>query len=325
MTADRASAFWITGPGQGEIRTEALARCGAGEVRVRALYSGISRGTETLVFRGEVPPSEYVRMRSPFQAGEFPAPVKYGYASVGEVEDGPEGFRGRRVFCLHPHQTRYVVPASAAHAIPDAVPPRRAVLAANLETAINGLWDADVRVGDRVSVVGAGALGCLVARLAAQMPGCEVELVDPNPHRAEVAAALGARYAHPDAARGEADLVVHASGTPEGAQLALALAGFEATVVELSWFGERSVPLPLGAAFHARRLTLRSSQVGTVAAAQRARWSPARRLELALRLLDDPALDALITGEDRFADLPRTLARLAAAPGNTICHRIVYE
>jgi len=325
MTADRASAFWITGPGQGEIRTEALARCGAGEVRVRTLYSGISRGTETLVFRGEVPPSEYARMRAPFQAGEFPAPVKYGYASVGEVEDGPEELRGRRVFCLHPHQTRYVVPASAVHAIPEAVPPRRAVLAANLETAINGLWDADVRVGDRVSVVGAGTLGCLVARLAARMPGCEVELVDPNPRRAEVAAALGARYARPDAASGEADLVVHASGTPEGARLALALAGFEATVVELSWFGERSVALPLGAAFHARRLTLRSSQVGAVAAAQRARWSPARRLELALRLLEDPALDALITGEDRFADLPRTLARLAAAPGDTICHRIVYE
>jgi 2-desacetyl-2-hydroxyethyl bacteriochlorophyllide A dehydrogenase len=325
MSSDRASAFWITGPGQGEIRAERLPRCGAGEVRVRALYSGISRGTEALVFRGEVPPSEYARMRAPFQAGEFPAPVKYGYASVGEVEDGPEDLRGRRAFCLHPHQTRYVVPASAVHAIPDAVPPRRAVLAANLETAVNGLWDADVRVGDRVAVVGAGALGCLVARLAARIPGCEVELIDPNPRRAAVAAALGARFAHPDAARGEADLVVHASGTPEGAQLALGLAGFEAKVVELSWFGSRSVALPLGAAFHARRLTLTSSQVGAVATAQRARWTHARRLGLALRLLDDPALDALITGEDRFADLPRALARLAAAPGDTICHCIAYE
>jgi threonine dehydrogenase-like Zn-dependent dehydrogenase len=325
MSADRASAFWITGPRQGEIRTESLARCSAGEVRVRALYSGISRGTETLVFRGEVPPSEYARMRAPFQAGEFPAPVKYGYASVGEVEEGPADLVGRRVFCLHPHQTGYVVPATAVHPLPDGVPPQRAVLAANLETAINGLWDAGVHIGDRVAVVGAGALGCLVARLAARVPGCEIELIDPNGRRAEVASALDVRYAHPDSAHGEADLVVHASGTPEGAQLALALASFEAIVVELSWFGDRTVALPLGAAFHARRLTLKSSQVGTVATAQRARWTHSRRLALALRLLDDPALDVLITGEDRFTDLPRTMARLAADPADTICHRIRYD
>jgi threonine dehydrogenase-like Zn-dependent dehydrogenase len=294
-------------------------------VRVRALYSGISRGTETLVFRGEVPPSEYARMRAPFQAGEFPAPVKYGYASVGEVEEGPADLVGRRVFCLHPHQTGYVVPATAVHPLPDRVPPQRAVLAANLETAINGLWDAGVHIGDRVAVVGAGALGCLVARLAARVPGCEIELIDPNGRRAEVASALDVRYAHPDSAHGEADLVVHASGTPEGAQLALALASFEAIVVELSWFGDRTVALPLGAAFHARRLTLKSSQVGTVATAQRARWTHSRRLALALRLLDDPALDVLITGEDRFTDLPRTMARLAADPADTICHRIRYD
>jgi 2-desacetyl-2-hydroxyethyl bacteriochlorophyllide A dehydrogenase len=325
MTTDRAHAFWITGPGHGEIRSEPLARCSTGEVRVRTLYSGISRGTETLVFRGEVPPTEYGRMRAPFQAGELPAPVKYGYVSVGEVEDGPDALRGRRVFCLFPHQSGYVVPATAVHTLPDGVPPQRAVLAAYLETAINGLWDADVRAGDRVAVVGAGALGCLIARLAAQIPGCEVELVDSNSRRAPVAAALGARFADPAAARGDADVVLHASGTAEGARRALALAGFEATVVELSWFGTREIALPLGESFHARRLTLKSSQVGSVAAAQRARWTHTRRLELALRLLDDPALDALITGEDRFADLPGVMARLAAAPGDTICHRIRYD
>jgi threonine dehydrogenase-like Zn-dependent dehydrogenase len=325
MTADRASAFWITGPGQGEIRTEPSRRCGPGEVRIRALYSGISRGTEAIVFRGEVPPGEYARMRAPFQSGDFPAPVKYGYSSVGEVEEGPPDLVGQRVFCLFPHQTRYVVPVSAVHLLPDGVPSPRAVLAANLETAINGLWDADVRAGDRVCVVGAGALGCLVARLAARVPGCEVELVDPNPRRAEVATALGVRHAPPGAARGGADVVIHASGTPDGARLALGLAGFEATVVELSWFGERPVPLPLGAAFHSQRLTLKSSQVGSVAAAQRARWTHARRLALAVRLLDDPALDVLITGEDRFAELPRTIARLAADPADAICHRIRYD
>jgi threonine dehydrogenase-like Zn-dependent dehydrogenase len=294
-------------------------------VRVRTLYSGISRGTEALVFRGEVPPGEYARMRAPFQAGTFPAPVKYGYASVGEVEEGPEALLGRRVFCLYPHQTRYVVPADAVRPLPENVPSGRAVLAANLETAINGLWDAQLHVGDRVAVVGAGALGCLVAWLAGRVPGCEVELVDRNSRRSAIARALGVGFAAPDAARREADLVCHATGTADGARLALALAGFEATVVELSWFGNRVVPLPLGEEFHARRLTLRSSQVGTVPAAQRARWTRERRLDLALRLLAAPALDALITGEDRFADLPRTMARLAAEPGDAVCHRIAYQ
>jgi threonine dehydrogenase-like Zn-dependent dehydrogenase len=324
MSADDARAFWITGPCQGEIRSEPLVRCKPGEVRVRALYSALSRGTETLVFRGEVPPGEYERMRAPFQGGDFPAPVKYGYISVGEVEDGPPALSGRRVFCLHPHQTRYVVPAEAVRPLPEDVPAERAVLAANLETAINGLWDADPRLGDRIAVVGAGTLGCLVAWLAGRMPGCEVELIDTNPARAAVARALGVGFAAPGAARPEADLVVHASGAPEGAALALELAGFEATVLELSWFGARAVPLALGAGFHAKRLTLKSSQVGNVAPAQRARWSRARRRDLALRLLADPAPDALVTGEDRFEDLPKVLARLTEAPGNTLCHRIVY-
>jgi len=322
---DNTRAFWITGPSRAEIRSEPLARCSPDEVRVRALYSGVSRGTETLVFRGEVPPSEYERMRAPFQQGAFPAPVKYGYTSVGVVEEGPEPLCGRRVFCLHPHQTHYVVPAAAVLPLPEGLPPGRAVLAANLETAINGLWDAELRLGDRVAVVGAGALGCLAAWLAARVPGCEVELVDLDPRRASIARALGAGFAPPERARRGADLVVHASGTPDGAHLALELAAFEATVLEMSWFGTRTVPLPLGERFHSQRLTLKASQVGAVAAAQRARWTRERRLDLALRLLAEPGLDALISGEDRFEDLPRVMARLAAEPGDTVCHRIVYE
>ncbi|MCP5149897.1 MAG: dehydrogenase [Chromatiales bacterium] len=321
-----ARAFWVTTPGRGEIRDEVLPTPGADEVEVRALASGISRGTETLVFRGEVPPSEHQRMRAPFQCGEFPAPVKYGYASVGMVEDGPPALRGRAVFCLHPHQTRYVVPASAVLPLPDDLPPGRAVLAANLETAINGLWDGGPRVGDRISVVGAGTVGCLVGWLAGRIPGCEVTLVDVEPARAEVARALGLRFATPDTAPGEADLVVHASGAPEGLVTALGLAGLEATVLEMSWFGSREVTLPLGAAFHARRLTLRASQVGQVAGARRARWSHRRRLALALDLLGDPALDAVVTDECTFEALPRTMALLASpgAASSTLTTRVCY-
>ena len=325
MQTNESRAFWIVAPGRGEIRAERLdAHAPVVDVVVRALYSVISRGTEALVFNGSVPVSEYARMRAPFQAGEFPGPVKYGYASVGEVEQGPAELTGRHVFVLHPHQTRYVVPADAVHVLPEHVPPARAVLAANLETAINVIWDAQPQVGDRVSVVGAGTVGCLIAWLAARIPGCQVELVDVNPHRAAVARALGANFAAPAAATEDADLVVHASGSPEGLARACALAAFEATIVEASWYGNRVVPLALGEAFHARRLTLKSSQVGAVAASQRARWDTRRRMQLALSLLVDPVLDVLITGESAFEDLPATMAALATSPGNTLCHRIKY-
>ena len=318
VVAESARAFWVVEPGRGEIREEPLPLPGNGEVRVRALYRGVSRGTEALVFGGRVPASEYARMRAPFQDGEFPAPVKYGYASVGEVDDG------RRVFVLYPHQTEYVVPHAALHLVPQDVPVGRAVLAANMETAVNGLWDAAPRVGDRVSVIGAGTVGCLAGYLAARTAGCDVELVDVNAGRAAVAQTLGVPFASPERARGEADVVIHASGTAEGLATSLRLAAFEAVVVEMSWYGDRSVALPLGEAFHARRLTIRSSQVGHIAPPQRARWDTRRRMALALSLLRDPALDALITGESAFDELPQVMTRLASSPGDTLCHRIRY-
>jgi threonine dehydrogenase-like Zn-dependent dehydrogenase len=319
-----ARAFWTTGAGRGEIRDERLPAPSADMVVVRAEWSGVSRGTESLVFTGRVPPSEYQRMRAPFQTGHFPWPVKYGYASVGIVESGPDRLIGRRVFALHPHQTRYAVPVSAVHVVHDDVPPRRAVLAANLESAINGLWDAGPRVGDRVTVVGAGTVGCLVAWLAGQIPGCSVELVDINPRRAAVASALKVRFSSPETATQNSDVAFHTSGVPAGLLIALRTAGFEATIVDMSWYGDAQVALPLGEAFHAQRLTLKSSQVGSVAPVRRARWSSARRLELALALLADGALDVLMTGESAFEELPDVMARLSTAPGDTLCHCIRY-
>jgi NADPH:quinone reductase-like Zn-dependent oxidoreductase len=325
LAGEDARSFWVAEPNRGEIRVETLPRAADDDAVVRALYSGISRGTETLVFAGAVPPSEHERMRAPFQAGAFPAPVKYGYSNVGIVESGPAALVGRHVFCLYPHQTRYVVPAAALHELPPGVPPARAVLAANLETAINGLWDASPRAGDRIAVVGAGTVGCLVAWLAARTPGAEVQLVDVDQRKRAVAAELGVTFAPASGAANDADLVVHASGTEAGLGLALELAGFEATVLELSWYGARRPAVALGEAFHSRRLTLKSSQVGAVAAAQRARWTPARRMRLALRLLAEPKLDALISGESAFEELPRVLARLATPSEYTLCHRIRYS
>jgi 2-desacetyl-2-hydroxyethyl bacteriochlorophyllide A dehydrogenase len=324
VAADEARAFWVAEPGRGEIRAAHVPAPGPDDVVVRARFSGVSRGTEALVFQGRVPASEHARMRAPFQEGAFPAPVKYGYASVGTIERGADGMVGRNVFTLYPHQTRYVVPLTAVTVLPDSVPPQRAVLAANLETAINGAWDAGPHVGDRVSVVGAGTVGCLVAWIAGRIAGCDVELVDVNPRRASIARALGVRFADPASATDGADVVIHASGSASGLALALRLAAFEATIVEMSWYGDQDVPVALGEGFHARRLTLKSSQVGSIAGTQRARWDAARRMQLALSMLADPALDLLITGESEFDALPELMAQLATAPGDTLCHRIRY-
>jgi len=275
---DEARAFWVAAPGRGEIRARRLRSLALGELLIRARASAISRGTETLVFRGEVPQSEWQRMRCPFQEGEFPGPVKYGYAVAGVVEDGPAELCGRRVFCLHPHQDRF-----------------------------------------------AGVVGTLVAGLAARLPGAEVELIDIDPSRATLAAALGCRFAPPQQARGEADLVIHASGAPEGLVTALAIAGFEATVIEMSWYGTRVVPLALGGGFHSRRLTLRSSQVGAVPPGRRERWSRRRRLALALSLLRDPVFDLLLSGETDFSALPELMALLAASSVGVLCHTVRYD
>ena len=314
----------MTAPGRGEIRDEPLREPATGEVLIRALYSGISRGTEALVFSGHVPQSEWSRMRAPFQEGAFPAPVKYGYSMVGRVEQGPDAFANQTVFVLHPHQTRFIVPADAVYVLADGVDPGRTVLAANLETAVNGVWDAAPHVGDRIAVIGAGTVGCLAAWLVSRIPGCRVELVDIKPQRATVARALGVSFAEPAAAVRDADLVIHASGTPEGLQLALQVAGVEARIVELSWHGDRTVSLPLGGPFHARRLTIVSSQVGSIAVSQRPRWDTQRRMRLVMTLLRDPALDVLISGESHFEELPEVMARLAREPGDALCHRIRY-
>ncbi|MFJ9906919.1 zinc-binding alcohol dehydrogenase [Streptomyces sp. NPDC101152] len=319
-----ARAFWLGRPGQGEIRDVHLPEPGEDEVLVRSLFSGVSRGTETLVFRGGVPESQYAAMRAPFQEGDFPAPVKYGYLSVGVVEAGAEELLGRTVFCLYPHQTRYVVPASAVTVVPDTVPAERAVLAGTVETAVNALWDAAPLVGDRIAVVGGGMVGCSVAALLARFPGVRVQLVDADPARAKVAQALGIDFAPPADALGGCDLVVHASATEQGLTRALELLTAEGTVLELSWYGDRRVALPLGEDFHSRRLVIRSSQVGAVSPARRSSRSYADRLALALDLLADPALDALVTGESAFEELPDVLPKLASGEIPALCHRVRY-
>ena len=307
-----AFAFWVRAPGRGEIRRVTVPEPGPDEVLVRTLRSGVSRGTETLVFGGHVPVAQRQVMRAPHQDGDLPGPVKYGYLSVGVVEKGPAELRGRTVFCLYPHQSAYVVPARAVTVLPDDVPPARAVLAGTVETAVNALWDAGPLLGDRVAVVGAGMVGCCVARLLARIPGTRVAMIDVDPSRAEVAAA-------------GLDLVVHTSATSAGLQTSLDLLASEGTVLELSWYGDAETHLSLGGSFHSGRLGIRASQVGAVATARRARRTPAQRLVLALELLGDPAFDALLTGESPFDELPDVMAKLANGELPALCHSLVYD
>lgn len=321
---DIAQALWYTAPGQAEIREEPLASPGPGDLRVRAHYGALSRGTEALVAAGRVPPSEFERMRAPFMGGNFPFPVKYGYATVGRVEDGPSELMGRMVFALHPHQSVFNIPASAVVSLPENVPPERAVLAANMETALNAVWDAAPGAADRVAIVGVGAVGAMVAFLCGRFPGAEVTLVDINPARAELARELGVGFARPEAARPDCDLVVHASGSAAGLATAIALAGEEATVLELSWYGDAAVTASLGGAFHSQRLRLISSQVGKIAPSHRPRWTHYRRLSAALGLLSDARLDTLLAPAVPFTELPRRLPDILDAKRGVLCQLITY-
>ena len=320
----RAQALWYVAPGKAEIRSEPVAPLAAGEVRVRAVASALSRGTERLVFSGRVPESEFERMRAPFMSGAFPFPVKYGYAMVGRVEEGTPDLKGRLCFALYPHQTVFNLPAENIVLLPEELPSERAVLAANMETALNALWDGQPGPADRIAVVGAGVLGLLVARLCAQMSGTEVTVVDINPERAATAAKLGAAFASPDKAPDNCDIVFHTSASAAGLATALRLAGDEATVLELSWYGADEVKVPLGDVFHSRRLKLISSQVGKIAPSHRPRWDYGRRLTAALGLLNDPALDALIAPPIAFADLPAKLPDILIPTSGALCQLVRY-
>ena len=321
---ETAQALWYAAPGLAEIRPETLGALAPGSVRVRALHGAVSRGTEALIFNGRVPESEFQRMRAPFMGGAFPFPVKYGYATVGRVEAGPAELLGKSVFSLHPHQTLFDVPVAGVVQLPEDLPPQRGVLAANMETALNAVWDVEPGRFRNVAVVGAGVLGALAGYLFSRLMTAAVTLVDVDPARAALADALSLQFAAPDAAPGDRDLVVHTSASAKGLTTALNLAGDEATVLELSWYGAGDVAVPLGGAFHSRRLKLISSQVGKVAPSHRATWTHRQRLAAALELLADARLDALLAPAIRFADLPAQLPKILAPGSGVLCQRIEY-
>jgi threonine dehydrogenase-like Zn-dependent dehydrogenase len=319
-----AQALWYVGPGQAEIRQERLAPLAEGQVRVRSRYSAISRGTEALIASGRVPESEYQRMRAPFMGGHFPFPVKYGYATVGEIEAGPAPLVGRNVFALHPHQTKFDLPAEAVVPVPGDIPLPRAALAANVETALNATWDAAPGPSGRIAVIGAGVVGVLVGFLCGRIEGADVTLIDVDPARRDLARALNLNFATPDDAPTDCDFVFHSSATAEGLSTALSIAGDEATIVELSWYGAGAVAVPLGGAFHSRRLKIISSQVGKVAPSRRASFTHRQRLEAAIKLTAHPHLDALLAPAIAFGDVPARLADILKPRSGVLCQLISY-
>ncbi|XAS64539.1 zinc-binding alcohol dehydrogenase [Micrococcaceae bacterium Sec5.8] len=322
--AQHATAYWTVGPGKGELRRGDLPAAGPGEALVRTLYSGISKGTEMVVHNARVPDCVADRMAAPNQEGTFPSPVKFGYLSVGVVEDGPADWLGKTVFCLYPHQDRYIVPVEKLTVVPLDVPARRAVLTGTVETAVNGIWEAGPRLGDRVAVIGAGLVGGMVAKLLSTFPLGRLQLIDIDPAKEEFADALGVDFTHPDDALGDCDIVIHCSASEAGLARALQLAGDDSDIIEMSWYADRNASVPLGEDFHARRLSIRASQVGAVARARRHRRTNADRLQLAVSLLRDPGFEVFLTGTSPFAELPDVVQRLSDGRLDALCHVIEY-
>lgn len=322
--ADRADALIYVQPGRAEIRPVDLPPMAPGLVEVRTRHSALSRGTERLVFEGRVPESEHARMRAPFQEGDFPFPVKYGYAATGVVTDGPAALIGRTVFALHPHQTRFRLPEDAVLPLPEGVPPGRAVLGANAETALNAIWDAAPRPGARVLVLGAGLLGSLIAAFLSRRSDMAVHVADRDPERHRLHGDFNIAFHAPEALPGGFDIVFHTTASADGLQSALDALAFEGRVIELSWYGDRPVSVALGGSFHSRRLSILSSQVGHVAPARRASISRRDRLAAALAMLSDTRLETLVTRRCAFRDLPGAMAGLLAPDAPGIATRIDY-
>lgn len=320
-----SQSLWYVAPERVEIRSETLGPLPKNSVQVRTLFSALSRGTESLVFKGLIPESEYIRMGAPFMGGKLPFPVKYGYSNVGRIELGPPELIGRLVFSLMPHQSIFQTDAANILLIPEEIPAQRAVLAANMETALNAVWDAAPGPGDRIVIIGAGVLGCLIAYLCGHLPGAEVTLVDINPEREDIATKLGVRFSSPELAPKDCDLVIHCSASAAGLSTAIASAGEEATILELSWYGSNKIDVSLGGAFHSRQLKLQSSQVGHVSLSRRPRWNHRRRLSTALGMLSDSRLDSLLTKPISFESLPSELPKIFGTQSSALYCLIQYS
>jgi 2-desacetyl-2-hydroxyethyl bacteriochlorophyllide A dehydrogenase len=293
-----AVSVWLPRAREVELRRESVANVQPSDVRIAAIASAISHGTEMLVFRGLVP--EGLELDLPTLRGSFTFPIKYGYASVGRVVEAGADVGclavGDAVFVHHPHQSTYVVPATMPIRLPDGLDPLLGVFLANVETAVNVVVDAAPRLGERVAVFGQGVVGLLITQLLRRTGVSQIVVVEPVAQRRDLALALGADVAlESGGSISDVDLAIEVSGNAAALDAALNSVAFGGTVVVASWYGTKTVPLMLGGAFHRRRLRIVSSQVSTIDAALQPRWTHQRRLALASQLLSELELTSLIT------------------------------
>jgi threonine dehydrogenase-like Zn-dependent dehydrogenase len=320
----RARAFWLTGKGRGALKREALPDPGGEEwCVVRAMFSAVSPGTERLVADGKVPVALRKEMRCPYMGGNFPFPVKYGYSLVGEVVQGPVELRGRKVHVLHPHQDVCVVRSEDVRPLPDDLPPARATLASNMETAVTAAWDSGVALGERVLVVGFGIVGSLIARIFGLGPAVDLEIAEKRPDRRRLAESMGFRATGRPSAE-SFDVAFDTSGTPAGLQTAIDSVGVEGRVVAVSWFGAEPVRLDLGGSFHSRRKRIIGSQVSRIPGSLRPRWDIRRRTELVFRLLERPEFDLHVGPTVPFTELPKAFETLVRRSPGGLSPLIMY-
>ncbi|HEX8967703.1 MAG TPA: zinc-binding alcohol dehydrogenase [Chloroflexota bacterium] len=325
-----AASVWFAGPRQVEVRDEPLPDVGANDVRVEALASAISHGTEMLVFRGQVP--DGLELDLPTLRGSFAFPIKYGYATVGRVVECGAGVRtlepGQAVFVHHPHQSAFVVPETQPIRLPERLDPVLGVFLANVETATNVVLDAAPRLAERVLVLGQGVVGLLITQILKRTGVSEVAVVDPIASRRELAVRLGADSATASAAslaRGDFDLAIEASGSPAALDEALERVVFGGTIVVCSWYGTKPVPLRLGGAFHRRRLRIVSSQVSSIDSALQPRWSRERRLAVARDLLERLQLGPLISHRFSLERAGEAYALIDQRPEDAVQVLLTYQ
>jgi 2-desacetyl-2-hydroxyethyl bacteriochlorophyllide A dehydrogenase len=304
----RARRVTFTAPRQVALEPVDVGAPGPGQVLVRTQFSGISGGTELLAYRGLIDPDLPLDERIGALGGTFRHPFPYGYSCVGRVEAGSLPV-GTTVFAFHPHQDVLLLDEADAVVLPDGTPPREATLFPSVETALQLSLDAGPVAHERVVVLGLGVVGLLTALLL-QRAGARVVAADPVQPRRAIAASVGIAAVAPGDLPTGVPRVVELSGSPSALPRALDLLAHEGTALVGSWYGRQDVVLPLGGAFHRRRLTIRSSQVSTIPAALAARWDHARRRAAAAALLADLPLAALATTEVRFDDIARAYALL---------------
>ena len=317
-----AQSFWVNKK-RGSIKKELLNQSlGNDELLVKAYYSGISYGTEKIVHDSQVPANQYEFMRAPHQVGEFNKEVKYGYLSVGKVVVGPKSMMNKMVYTMFPHQSMYILKSSLATLIPSHIPYKRALLTANMETAINAMWDSQPSIGDNTYVIGAGIVGILMAYVLSSTFGIKVTVIDNNASKKKLCKFFNIDFENNINCIKDPDIIFECSGNASVLSDLINNSTLETKICILSWYGKQQSKIKMGENCFSRRLEIIFSQVGNITPIQSKKWDNLSRRALALKLLDNKKLDSLIDKQEiKLKELPNFFKK-----GNTngLCKVVKY-